>query len=171
MPSPSLAYTTVPCVLGTLLVAGNLQGICAVSLGDQSDALISELQMQQPQALLTPGADPIAQWAQQIAAQIAAPQHRPSLPLVMQGTAFERQVWQTLIDIPCGTTLSYTALAMRVGTAQSVRAVARACAANRLAVVVPCHRVIRLDGKLSGYRWGVQRKQALLHLEAQTSES
>ncbi|GIV67749.1 MAG: hypothetical protein KatS3mg048_0611 [Caldilinea sp.] len=102
---------------------------------------------------------------EQIAAFLEAPQRGLSLPLDMQGTAFQRRVWAALREIPAGETISYTALAARIGAPSAVRAVAAACAANRLAVAIPCHRVVRKDGALGGYRWGVERKRRLLEQE------
>lgn len=158
-------YATGECSLGCCLVAISERGICAVLLGDDEPALIDELQRSFPAARFLP-AD--AAFSQQIAAVVASlnqPTTALSLPLDIRGTAFQQQVWQALRAIPVGETRSYQQVAQSIGNPQAVRAVASACAANRLAILVPCHRVVRGDGSLSGYRWGVARKAALLQRE------
>ena len=154
------------CSLGAILVARSPRGICAIALGDAPEALLRELQDRFPKAQLI-GAD--AAFEREVAAVIGhveAPRLGLSLPLDLRGTAFQQRVWQALREIPPGTTLSYTEMAARVGQPTAVRAVASAIAANTLAVAIPCHRVVRQDGSLSGYRWGVARKQALLDRES-----
>lgn len=158
-------YATGECSLGCCLVAISERGICAVLLGDDESALIDELQRSFPAArcLLADTA-----FSQQIAEVIASLSQRVtslSLPLDIRGTAFQQQVWQALRAIPVGETRSYQQVAESIGNSKAVRAVASACAANRLAILVPCHRVVRGDGALSGYRWGVARKAALLQRE------
>ncbi len=158
-------YATGECSLGRCLVAISERGICAVLLGDDESALIDELQRSFPAARFLP-AD--AAFSQQIAAVVASlnqPTTALSLPLDIRGTAFQQQVWQALRAIPVGETRSYQQVAQSIGNPQAVRALASACAANKLAILVPCRRVVRGDGSLSGYRWGVARKAALLQRE------
>lgn len=158
-------YATGECSLGRCLVAISERGICAVLLGDDESALIDELQRSFPAARFLPAN---AAFSQQIAAVVASlnqPTTALSLPLDIRGTAFQQQVWQALRAIPVGETRSYQKVAQSIGNPQAVRAVASACAANKLAILVPCHRVVRGDGSLSGYRWGVARKAALLQRE------
>ncbi|WP_374480093.1 bifunctional DNA-binding transcriptional regulator/O6-methylguanine-DNA methyltransferase Ada [Zoogloea sp.] len=152
--------------LGALLVAASPHGVCAISLGDDADALARELQDRFPHAKLV-GDDPdFAALVAQVAGLVESPAQGLDLPLDLRGTAFQLRVWHALREIPAGSRLSYTELAHRLGLPRAVRAVAGACAANTLAVAVPCHRVVRNDGGLAGYRWGVERKQALLEREA-----
>jgi AraC family transcriptional regulator of adaptative response/methylated-DNA-[protein]-cysteine methyltransferase len=154
------------CSLGAILVAQSGRGVCAILLGDDPDALVRELQDRFPRANLI-GADPA--YEQRVATVIGfveAPAIGLDLPLDVRGTAFQQRVWQALREIPAGATVSYSEIARRVGSPRAVRAVAGACAANMLAVAIPCHRVVRNDGGLSGYRWGVERKRALLDREA-----
>lgn len=153
--------------LGAVLVAASPLGVCAIALGDDADALTRELQDRFPRAELVGGDTDFERLVAQVVGLVEMPSQSHALPLDIRGTAFQQRVWQALRNIPPGQTVSYTELAERIGSPASVRAVARACAANALAVAVPCHRVVRLDGSLSGYRWGVARKQALLTREAQ----
>lgn len=151
--------------LGAILVAESDRGICAISLGDDAEALVRELQDRFPKARLA-GDD--AEFDARVARVITLVEHPKQgldLPLDIRGTAFQQRVWQALRAIPAGETTSYADLAQRIGAPKAVRAVAGACAANTLAVVVPCHRIVRTDGALSGYRWGVERKRALLEAE------
>jgi AraC family transcriptional regulator, regulatory protein of adaptative response / methylated-DNA-[protein]-cysteine methyltransferase len=160
-----IKFAVAQCSLGAILVAQSPVGVCAISLGDDADTLVRELQDRFPNAQLI-GADP--EFEQRIALVIGlieAPQRGTHLPLDIRGTAFQQRVWQALGRIPPGSTVSYSKLARLIGQPGAVRAVASACAANSLAVAVPCHRVVRNDGSLSGYRWGVARKQALLERE------
>jgi AraC family transcriptional regulator of adaptative response/methylated-DNA-[protein]-cysteine methyltransferase len=151
--------------LGAVLVAGSPRGICAILLGDDPDALLRDLQDQFPKARLI-GADPsFEEWVAQVVGLVDAPGLGLHLPLDVQGTAFQERVWRALRNIPAGTTISYTELAARIGSPSSARAVAQACGANRLAVAIPCHRVVRIGGDLAGYRWGVERKRELLRKE------
>ncbi|ESQ75169.1 bifunctional DNA-binding transcriptional regulator/O6-methylguanine-DNA methyltransferase Ada [Asticcacaulis sp. AC402] len=151
--------------LGAVLVAQSDKGIVAISLGDDPDTLVRELQDRFPRARLTgDDADFNARIAQVIGF-VEAPQTGLDLPLDIRGTAFQQRVWQALRAIPAGKTLSYAELARAIGSPAAVRAVAGACAANTLAVAVPCHRIVRTDGALSGYRWGVERKRDLLERE------
>jgi AraC family transcriptional regulator of adaptative response/methylated-DNA-[protein]-cysteine methyltransferase len=158
-------YATAPCSLGLVLVAASGAGICAISLGDDAAALAADLAHKFPQARLADDPE-FTQTLAQVVSLIDAPGTRQDLPLDIRGTAFQRRVWEALRKIPAGRTASYTEIAARIGAPNSVRAVAAACAANTLAVAVPCHRAVRADGKLAGYRWGISRKRALLEREA-----
>ncbi len=161
-----IRFAVGQCSLGAILVAATEKGVCAIELGDDPDALVRGLQDRFPRAELI-GAD--AAFEQTVAAVIGlveTPRAGTALPLDIGGTAFQQRVWQALQAIPVGTTLSYTELAARIGAPGSARAVARACATNVLAVAIPCHRVVRADGDLAGYRWGIARKRSLLAREA-----
>jgi len=154
------------CSLGAILVARSERGVCAIQLGDEPDTLARELQDRFPQATLVGGDVSFERWVAKVVALVEAPGIGLDLPLDVRGTAFQQRVWQALRDIPAGHTASYAEIAARIGAPASVRAVAQACGANALAVAIPCHRVVRSDGALSGYRWGVERKRALLAREA-----
>lgn len=154
------------CTLGAILVAASARGICAILLGDDPDALARDLQDRFPKATLI-GADAgFEATVAQVVGLVEAPQLGHALPLDVRGTAFQQRVWQALRAIPAGATASYAEVAQRIGAPTSMRAVAQACGANALAVAIPCHRVVRSDGALSGYRWGVERKRSLLEREA-----
>lgn len=151
--------------LGAILVAQSDRGICAIALGDDPEVLVRDLQDRFPEASLT-GDDPgFEALVAQVAGLVDAPQTGLALPLDIRGTAFQERVWQALRQIPAGETASYADIAHRIGAPKAVRAVAQACGANKIAVAIPCHRVIRNDGTLSGYRWGIARKRALLEKE------
>ncbi|MGJ7507022.1 bifunctional DNA-binding transcriptional regulator/O6-methylguanine-DNA methyltransferase Ada [Variovorax sp. GT1P44] len=154
------------CALGAILVAQSGRGVCAIALGDDPDALVRDLQDQFPRARLVGGDAGFEQLVAKVVGFVEAPGLGLDLPLDVRGTAFQQRVWQALREIPVGTTASYSDIAQRIGAPKSVRAVAQACGANTLAVAIPCHRVVRSDGGLSGYRWGVERKSALLQREA-----
>jgi len=154
------------CSLGSILVAASERGVCAILLGDDPDALTRELQDRFPHARLIGGDAKFEGLVARVVGFVEAPQLGLDLPLDVRGTAFQQRVWQALRAIPPGETASYSEVARRIGAPKSVRAVAGACAANALAVAIPCHRVVRNDGGLSGYRWGVERKRALLAREA-----
>jgi AraC family transcriptional regulator, regulatory protein of adaptative response / methylated-DNA-[protein]-cysteine methyltransferase len=154
------------CSLGAILVAQSERGICAILLGEDPLQLLHDLEKEFPRAQLATGDTHFEQLVAQVVAFVEAPGAGLALPLDIRGTAFQQRVWEALRRIPVGSTGSYTSIAKEIGAPTSVRAVAGACAANRLAVAVPCHRVVRLDGNLSGYRWGVERKNALLASEA-----
>ncbi|WP_341930680.1 bifunctional DNA-binding transcriptional regulator/O6-methylguanine-DNA methyltransferase Ada [Methyloversatilis discipulorum] len=160
-----IRFAIAQCALGALLVAASTQGVCEIALGDDADALARELQDRFPQARLSGDDADFARVVAQVVGFVEAPRIGLALPLDLRGTAFQQRVWAALRAIPPGQTLSYTELAQRIGAPAAVRAVASACAANTLAVAVPCHRVVRTDGSLSGYRWGVVRKRALLDRE------
>ncbi len=156
------------CTLGQVLVAATGKGVCALLLGDDPEQLLRDVQDRFPNAELVGGDAGFEQLVAQAVAVVDHPaqaERAAGLPLDVRGTAFQRQVWQALRDIPAGTTVSYAELAARLGRASATRAVAGACAANAIAVAIPCHRVVRSDGALSGYRWGVERKRALLAAE------
>jgi AraC family transcriptional regulator of adaptative response/methylated-DNA-[protein]-cysteine methyltransferase len=148
-------------------VAQSARGVCAILLGDDPDALVHDLQDRFPQADLIGGDEGFEQVVAQVVGFVEAPALGLDLPLDVRGTAFQQRVWQALCAIPPGTTATYTDIARRIDAPKAVRAVAGACAANALAVAIPCHRVVRSDGSLSGYRWGIERKRALLDKEAQ----
>lgn len=157
------------CSLGDILVAQSEKGICAILLGDDASALLQDLQNKFPEADLVGGDPQFEQLVSQVVGFIEAPEIGLDLPLDIRGTAFQQRVWQALREIPVGETVSYADIARRIGSPKAVRAVAGACAANMLAVAIPCHRVVRNDGALSGYRWGVERKRALLNKETKAS--
>ncbi len=155
------------CTLGAILVAQSQRGICAILLGDDPDFLLRDLQDRFPLARLIGADADFEQLVAQVVGFVEAPALGLNLPLDVRGTAFQERVWQALREIPPGTTVNYSQLAERIGAPQSQRAVAQACAANHIAVAIPCHRVVRRDGALSGYRWGVERKRELLRRETQ----
>lgn len=155
------------CSLGSILVAKSDRGICAILLGDEPDALTRDLQDRFPHANFIGGDTEFEQFVSKVVGFVEAPALGLDLPLDIRGTAFQQRVWQALQKIPLGSTASYTDIAKCIGLPKSVRAVAQACGANPLAVAIPCHRVVRHDGALSGYRWGVERKRTLLEREAQ----
>ncbi|MCJ2014230.1 bifunctional DNA-binding transcriptional regulator/O6-methylguanine-DNA methyltransferase Ada [Methylobacterium sp. J-076] len=153
------------CSLGAILVAATERGVCAILLGDEPDALVRDLQDRFPAADLTGGDPGFEAWMARAIGLVEAPGRGHDLPLDIGGTAFQQRVWEALRAIPAGTTASYAEVAKAIGAPGSSRAVALACGANALAVAIPCHRVVRTDGALSGYRWGVARKRALLTRE------
>jgi AraC family transcriptional regulator of adaptative response/methylated-DNA-[protein]-cysteine methyltransferase len=155
------------CSLGSILVAHSDRGICAILLGDDPGKLARDLQDSFPHANLIGGDNDFERLVAKVVGFIEAPDIGLDLPLDIRGTAFQQRVWQALREIPVGETASYTDIAKRIGSPKAVRAVVQACAANALAVAIPCHRVVRNDGTLSGYRWGVERKRALLEKEAE----
>jgi AraC family transcriptional regulator, regulatory protein of adaptative response / methylated-DNA-[protein]-cysteine methyltransferase len=154
------------CSLGSILVAASERGVCAILMGDDPDELARDLQDRFPRANLIGGDAEFEQLVSKVVGFVEAPGLGLDLPLDVRGTAFQQRVWQALREIPAGETVSYADIANRIGSPKSVRAVGQACAANVLAVAIPCHRVVRNDGGLSGYRWGVERKRALLEKEA-----
>lgn len=156
------------CSLGAILVAASKRGVCAILMGDDPDALARDLQNRFPHAIMVGRDAEFEQLVAKLVGFVEAPGVGLDLPLDVRGTAFQQRVWQALQKIPAGETVSYTDIAQRIGAPKAVRAVAGACATNALAVAIPCHRVVRIDGGLSGYRWGVERKRALLDREAQT---
>lgn len=160
-----IRFAVGECSLGSILVAKSDRGICAILLGGDPDALTRDLQDRFPQANLIGGDTLFEQIVSKVVGFVEAPALGLELPLDIRGTAFQQRVWQALLEIPVGSTASYTDIAQRIGLPKSVRAVAQACGANALAVAIPCHRVVRNDGALSGYRWGIERKRTLLERE------
>jgi AraC family transcriptional regulator of adaptative response/methylated-DNA-[protein]-cysteine methyltransferase len=165
--STEIRFAVGECSLGSILVAQSERGICAILLGDDPDALARDLQDRFPQATLIGGDAEFEQLVAKVVGFVEAPAVGLDLPLDVRGTAFQQRVWQALRKIPAGATASYTDIARHIGAPHAVRAVAQACGANALAVAIPCHRVVRHDGALAGYRWGVERKRTLLAREAQ----
>lgn len=161
----AILFAVGQCSLGAILVAQSARGVCAILLGDDPDQLVRDLQDQFPKAELVGADQRFEQLVAQVVGLIEAPAVGLDLPLDLRGTAFQERVWQALRDIPPGSTASYAQIAERIGAPKSFRAVAQACGANSLAVAIPCHRVVRSNGELSGYRWGVERKQQLLARE------
>lgn len=164
--SAEIRFAIGECSLGSILVARSERGVCAIFLGDDPEALARDLQNQFPRATLIGADTEFEQLVSKVVGFVEAPALGLDLPLDVRGTAFQQRVWQALRKIPAGSTASYTDVAKSIGSPHSVRAVARACAANVLAVAIPCHRVVRNDGALSGYRWSVERKRSLLEREA-----
>ncbi len=161
-------YVVTDCELGNLLVARTKRGVCSVTFGDDVDAMRTALDKEFPNAEIAEDADGLKNAVDAIIKYLAGKNTRLVLPLDLQATAFQLQVWDFLRQIPYGETRSYTEVAEAIGDQKKVRAVAQACAKNRVAVVIPCHRVVASDGKLSGYRWGVERKRRLLQNEKAT---
>ncbi len=161
-----ILFAVGQCSLGAILVAQSSRGVCAILLGDDPDTLVRDLQDQFPKADLVGADRRFEQTVAQVVGFIEAPALGLDLPLDLRGTAFQQRVWQALRDIPLGSTASYAQIAERIGAPKSFRAVAQACGANSLAVAIPCHRVVRSNGELSGYRWGVERKRRLLARES-----
>jgi AraC family transcriptional regulator of adaptative response/methylated-DNA-[protein]-cysteine methyltransferase len=163
-----IAYALDTCSLGKVLVARTTHGLCAILLGDEAPPLVDDLRRRFPQAEVEADHGLLAESLARVVACIDAPGTALDLPLDIRGTAFQQRVWLALRAIPAGQTTTYSELAERIDAPRAVRAVAAACAANPLAVVVPCHRVLRRDGDLAGYRWGLERKRALLEREAES---
>ena len=166
----SIRFTAARSSLGPLLVAATARGVCMIEFGDPG-RLVAELARRFPRAQIAPGDAELAALVRRVVALVEAPGVRSELPLDIRGTAFQERVWRALTRIPPGETVTYSELARRVGRPAAARAVAQACAANALAVAVPCHRVVRRGGGASGYRWGLARKQALLARELARAES
>ena len=159
-----IGYEIGDCMLGAVLVATSERGVCAILIGDDADGLVRDLRARFPHAALAPSAVAPEHLAK-VARLIASPRSGLDLPLDLRGSEFEQRVWRALQEIPVGATQTYGEVAQRIGAPQSAKEVGEACAANALAVAIPCHRVVRKDGGLAGYRWGVERKLALLKLE------
>jgi AraC family transcriptional regulator, regulatory protein of adaptative response / methylated-DNA-[protein]-cysteine methyltransferase len=158
-------YAIADCPLGLLLVAATDRGICSVTLGDRDEELHGRLREEYPRAEIEPDEDRLRELVQALLAYLEGEMPHPALPLDDQGTAFQKRVWEELRRIPAGNTASYGEIARRIGQPTATRAVARACATNPVAIVTPCHRVIRENGDLGGYRWGIERKRKLLEME------
>jgi AraC family transcriptional regulator of adaptative response/methylated-DNA-[protein]-cysteine methyltransferase len=164
-PHTTIRYTLLDCPLGRLLLAGTDRGVCAVYLGDTDAPLEAELAREFHAASRSRDDDGLAGWAEPVCRHLAGARPQLDLPLDVRATAFQWLVWQHLRTIPRGTTQTYGQVAAALGQPTAARAVARACATNPVSVIVPCHRVVREDGGLGGYRWGLQRKQKLLQQE------
>ena len=161
----TIRYATAAAETGRVLVAAADEGLCWIALGDNDAALRAAFCAQYPAAKLRAVDGEFERWFAAALATFESPHKACKAPLVLAGSAFQERVWQALRDIPAGQTTSYGCLAAKLGKPQATRAVARACAANRLAVLIPCHRVVAADGSLAGYRWGLARKKALLARE------
>jgi AraC family transcriptional regulator of adaptative response/methylated-DNA-[protein]-cysteine methyltransferase len=164
----TIAFAIGQSQLGAILVACSEKGVCAIFLGDDPDVLVRDLQDRFPKADLVGGDAGFESLIAKLVGFVEAPKQDLDLPLDVQGTAFQQRVWEALRGIPVGETASYTEIAQRIGAPKSVRAVAGACAANKIALAIPCHRVVKNNGALSGYRWGVERKRALLAKESKS---
>jgi AraC family transcriptional regulator of adaptative response/methylated-DNA-[protein]-cysteine methyltransferase len=160
-----IRHAVVPCALGHVLVAATGRGVCVIELGDDAAALEARHRTRFARAELTPADAEFCRWVEAVVRIIDSPGGPLELPLDIRGTAFQQRVWEALRAIPCGATASYAEVARRIGFPKAARGVAQACAANLVAVAVPCHRVVRADGALGGYRWGLPRKEALLARE------
>lgn len=163
-----LRFAVGECSLGAILVAASGKGIAAILLGNDPEALVRDLEDRFPNANLIGGDRAFEKVMAKVVGLVEAPETGIELPLDVRGTAFQHRVWQALRKIPAGKTATYAEIAKRIGMPKAVRAVAAACAANRIAVAIPCHRVVRSDGSISGYRWGVARKRKLLQREAKS---
>jgi AraC family transcriptional regulator of adaptative response/methylated-DNA-[protein]-cysteine methyltransferase len=161
----TIRYTVAASPLGTLLVAATEHGVCRVSLGDAAPSLERDLRAEFPAATIQRDSGALASWVQRILRHLEGRAPHLDLPLDIRATAFQQRVWTELRRIPSGATRSYQAVARAIGRPRATRAVARACATNPVCLVIPCHRVVRENGTLGGYRWGVERKQALLDRE------
>lgn len=164
-----IRFAVGQCSLGSILVAATSIGVCAILLGDDAQALVDDLAVRFSKGQLVGGDSDFEGWVARVVGFVERPWIGLDLPLDIQGTAFQQRVWSALTAIPAGETRSYAELAQAIGAPTASRAVASACAANKLAVAIPCHRVVRKDGGLSGYRWGVERKAALLAKESQNA--
>ena len=158
----AMCFAISQCSLGFVLVAASEKGVCAIFLGDDREVLVSDLRDRFPKTDLISGGYEFAELVAKVVSFVDAPKIALDLPLDVGGTAFQQRVWRALCEIPLGSTVSYADIAARIGLPKAVRAVAGACGANPLAVVIPCHRVLRTGGNISGYRWGAERKRALL---------
>jgi AraC family transcriptional regulator, regulatory protein of adaptative response / methylated-DNA-[protein]-cysteine methyltransferase len=165
----TIRYTTVKTALGWALIAATERGICMTALGDDKAPLEADLRRRFPAALIWPADAKLTHWAERIVRFVTDPAEQPDLPLDIRGTAFQARVWRALQKVPPGKTATYSEIAQALGQPKAVRAVAAACAANKLALLVPCHRIVRQDGDLAGYRWGIERKRALLAAEEETA--
>lgn len=161
-----IRFAVAQCSLGALLVAASSTGICEIALDADPERLVRNLQDRFKAARLIGADTEFEAWVAAVVGFVEDPSRGLDLPLDVRGTAFQRRVWEALRDIPAGTTATYTDIAARIGSPRAVRAVARACATNNIALAIPCHRVVRTDGSLAGYRWGIERKRVLLAREA-----
>jgi len=165
----TIEYTTAPTSMGLALVAVSSKGVCAVLLGSDARALVADLRQRFPAAEVMHQDIASVLCARQVIAVIESPETPLDVPLDLRGSDVQRSIWHALREIPVGSTASYKEIAKKIGALTTAQDVSDACAANALAVVVPCHRVIRSDGSLAGYRWGIKRKQALLDKERQVA--
>lgn len=174
-----ICYALVSCSMGLMMVAATQRGVCSIEFGDHGDSLTQQLQERFPRAMFLPGDKTFRIWLSRILKYLDQSGHHPGewqkklldLPLDIQGTLFQQQVWKALRDIPAGETLSYSQVAQKIGKPKAIRAVASACASNAIAILIPCHRVVRQSGELSGYRWGVTRKAELLRRESEETKN
>ncbi|AXA77490.1 AraC family transcriptional regulator [Achromobacter xylosoxidans] len=164
-----IRFAVGQCALGALLVAASDTGICEIALHEDPEQLVRNLQDRFKAARLIGADREFEQWMAAVVGFVENPSVGLHLPLDVRGTAFQRRVWEALREIPVGTTATYTDIAERIGSPRSVRAVARACATNNIALAIPCHRVVRTDGSLAGYRWGIERKRELIEREAKAA--
>jgi AraC family transcriptional regulator of adaptative response/methylated-DNA-[protein]-cysteine methyltransferase len=167
----TIRFAVARATLGLVLVASTTKGVCSISLGDERAQLVEALRTRFNQATLVESTDTLGSLLAQVIAMIETPGKAAALPLDIRGTAFQQRVWRALCDIPPGETLSYSEIARAIGMPQATRAVGHACGANPLAIAVPCHRAVRADGALAGYRWGIERKRQLLEREKARSRS
>lgn len=161
----ALSYAVADCDLGKVLVARSGKGVCSILLGDNAQALATDLAVRFPDATLTQNEDAMKEDLAKVLRYIETPATGLDFTLDVRGTPFQRRVWEQLRAIPAGSTVTYRELARRVGPSASPRAIGSACAANAIALAIPCHRVVRSDGDLAGYRWGIDRKRALIERE------
>jgi AraC family transcriptional regulator of adaptative response/methylated-DNA-[protein]-cysteine methyltransferase len=167
--SEEIKFALGQTTLGAILVASSKKGVVAILLGDDPEKLLRDLQDRFPRATLIGGDKEYEELVARVVGFIEAPKRSLNVPLDIRGTAFQQRVWRALQRISAGTTVSYADIARRIGSPSSVRAVAGACAANKIAMAIPCHRVVRTDGSLSGYAWGIDRKRQLIERERQQS--
>ena len=165
LPAHCIEFSSLTIEFAVILLARNTRGVCSILLGDTDSQLCTDLQQRYPQAQLSRNDSALAPWLQQVIDLLAAPLTPIEFPVDIQGTDFQKSVGAMLQDIPVGETRSYSEVAQQLGRPKAVRAVANACAANPLALIIPCHRILRADGGISGYRWGVERKRAVLAKE------
>lgn len=161
-----IRYAVEPCALGLIIVAATPKGVCAIEFGEAAPALVDRLSERFPKARFEPADAEFKDWVTRVLGYLDQPRGALDLPLDVRGTVFQHRVWRALREIPAGRTASYGEIARRIGQPKAQRAVAQACASNQVAVAIPCHRVVRSDGELAGYRWGVERKAELLRRES-----
>jgi AraC family transcriptional regulator of adaptative response/methylated-DNA-[protein]-cysteine methyltransferase len=167
----SIRFAVEESFLGWVLIAATAKGICAIEFGDRPDILENRLREKFSKAAIMDNDDIFKTWVKQILAHLESPRRSLNLPLDIQGTAFQRLVWTALREIPPGSTASYADIAAKIGHPKATRAVAQACASNKIAVAIPCHRALRHDGRLGSYRWDMERKHAVLEREADLNKS
>lgn len=160
-----IRYAVAPCVLGWVIVAATRKGVCAIEFDEAPPTLVERVRLRFPQAQFEPADPRLKRWVARVLSYLDRPRGVLELPLDVQGTVFQRRVWQALQTLPAGRTARYSEIAERIGQPGAGRAVAHACARNTVAVAIPCHRAVRADGRLTGYRWGIARKAALLGRE------